>query len=167
MCVCVCVVGGVTRQGPDRQLEATAAAPPAEAERLGPRARGATAPTTALLLHLFGFPLDDAVYVHVVPWSEFLIVPSYPHHPQGLIERLAFYCLTTSASTAPCTSRRMFCPTHCASYRAPCQPLLRAFPGWIRSPPASSGASHRCREGASGGSEGAVYEPRAEAPSAL
>jgi len=30
-------------------------------------------------------------------------------------------------STAPRTSRKMCCPTHCASYRAPCQPLLRAF----------------------------------------
>ena len=26
-------------------------------------------------------------------------------------------------------------PWHCASYCAPCQPLLRAFSGWIRSPP--------------------------------
>ena len=50
-------------------------------------------------------------------------------------ERLVFYCRTTSASTAPYTSRRMCCPTHCASYCAPCQPLLRAFSGWIRSPP--------------------------------
>ena len=36
-------------------------------------------------------------------------------------ERLVFYCQTTSVSTAPC-------PTHRASYCAPCQPLLRAFP---------------------------------------
>ena len=36
------------------------------------------------------------------------------------------------ASTAPCTSRRMRCPTHCASYGAPCQPLLQAFSGWIQ-----------------------------------
>ena len=47
------------------------------------------------------------------------------------VARLIFYCRTTSASTASCTSRRMCCPTHCA----PCQPLLRAFSGWIRSPP--------------------------------
>ena len=39
------------------------------------------------------------------------------------------------ASTAPCTSRRMRCTTQCASYCAPCQPLVRAFFGWIRSPP--------------------------------
>jgi len=26
----------------------------------------------------------------------------------------------------------------CANYCAPCQPLLRAFPGWIRSPPPTS-----------------------------
>jgi len=32
-------------------------------------------------------------------------------------------------------NRRMCCPTHCASYCAPCPPLLRAFSGWIRSPP--------------------------------
>jgi len=50
-------------------------------------------------------------------------------------ERLVFYCRTTSANTAPCTSRRMCCPAHCARYCAPCQTLLRAFPGWIRSPP--------------------------------
>jgi len=25
----------------------------------------------------------DAVYVYVVPWSEFPIVPSYPHYPVG------------------------------------------------------------------------------------
>ena len=37
------------------------------------------------------------------------------------------YCRTTSTSTAPCTSRRMCCPRHCATYCAPCQPLSRAF----------------------------------------
>jgi len=31
-------------------------------------------------------------------------------------ERLAFHCRTTSASTVPCTSRRMCYPTPCASY---------------------------------------------------
>ena len=55
--------------------------------------------------------------------------------PRDSQERLVFYCRTTSASTAPCTSRRMCCPTLCASYYAPCQPLLRAFSGWFRSPP--------------------------------
>ena len=34
--------------------------------------------------------------------------------------------------------RRMCCPTHCASYCAPCQPLVRAFSGWIRSSPPTS-----------------------------
>ena len=34
---------------------------------------------------------------------------------------MVFYCRSTSASTAPCTSRRMCCPAHCASY---CQKLL-------------------------------------------
>jgi len=46
-----------------------------------------------------------------------------PSQPQM---RLVVYCRTTSTSTAPCTSRRMCCPTHCARYCAPCQPLLRA-----------------------------------------
>ena len=55
-------------------------------------------------------------------------------------ERLVFYCRTTSASTAPCTSRRMCCLTHCARYCAPCQPLLRAFSRWIRSPPPTPGS---------------------------
>ena len=52
-----------------------------------------------------------------------------------MAERFVFYCRTTSASTAPCTSRRMCCPTHCAIYCAPSQPLLRACSGRIRSPP--------------------------------
>jgi len=34
-------------------------------------------------------------------------------------ERLVLYCRATSASTAPCTSRRTCCSTHCASYCAP------------------------------------------------
>ena len=49
-------------------------------------------------------------------------------------QRLVVYYPTTSASTAPCISRRSCCPTQCASYCAPCQPLRRAFSGWIRSP---------------------------------
>ena len=61
-----------------------------------------------------------------------------PPNPSVLrFKRLVFDCRTTSASTAPCTSRRVCCPTHCASYCAPCQPLLRAFFGWIRSPPST------------------------------
>jgi hypothetical protein len=43
--------------------------------------------------------------------------------------------ISSSASTAPCTSSRMCCPAHCASYCALCQALLRSFSGWIRSPP--------------------------------
>ena len=49
------------------------------------------------------------------------------------LKRLVCYCQTTNVSTAPGTSRRMCCPTHCATYCAPCQPLSRAFSGWIRS----------------------------------
>jgi len=45
------------------------------------------------------------------------------------LQRLVFYCRTTSASTAPCTSRRMCCPTHCASYCA-CIELRCAFNAW-------------------------------------
>ena len=33
----------------------------------------------------------------------------------------------------------MCCPTHCASYCVPCQPLLRAFSGWMA--PAKDGGS--------------------------
>ena len=47
-------------------------------------------------------------------------------------KRLVFYCRTTIASTAPCTSRRMCCSTHCACDCAPSQSLFRVFPGWIR-----------------------------------
>ena len=39
------------------------------------------------------------------------------------------------------TSRRMCCPSRCASYFAPCQPILRAFSGWIRSPPPTATCS--------------------------
>ena len=52
-----------------------------------------------------------------------------------LIERTVSFCRPTSASAAPCTSRRMCCPMHCASYCASCPLLLRAFSGFIRSPP--------------------------------
>ena len=55
--------------------------------------------------------------------------------------RLVLYCRTTSASTAPCTSRRMCCLTHCASYCALCQPLLRAFSEWVRFPPCTEEAA--------------------------
>ena len=34
---------------------------------------------------------------------------------------------TTSASTAPCTSRRACCPTHCAGDCAPCQQFSDGF----------------------------------------
>ena len=63
--------------------------------------------------------------------------------PQGIsssvlgVERLVSYRRAPSAGTAPCTSRWMCCLTHGASHCALCQPLLRAFPAWIRSPPPS------------------------------
>ena len=37
-------------------------------------------------------------------------------------QRLAFQCQTTSASTAPGSSKRMVCPTSCAIFCDPCQP---------------------------------------------
>ena len=49
-------------------------------------------------------------------------------------QRLVFHCRTISASTAPCAFRRICCSTHCASYCAPCQPLLRVFSGWTQYP---------------------------------
>jgi hypothetical protein len=49
-------------------------------------------------------------------------------------ERLVIYCRTTSASAAHAT--------HCATFCTPCQPLLRAFSGWIRSPPPSPANRH-------------------------
>ena len=58
---------------------------------------------------------------------------------------IGIYCRTTSASTAPCTSRRICCPTHCASQCAPCQPLLRAFFGWIRFAEAMAAEKERLR----------------------
>ena len=45
------------------------------------------------------------------------------------VERLVIYCRRTSASAAHAT--------HCATFCTPCQPPLRAFSGWIRSPPPS------------------------------
>jgi len=42
-------------------------------------------------------------------------------------ERLVIYCQTTSVSAAHAT--------HCATYCNPCRPLIRAFSGWIRTPP--------------------------------
>ena len=58
-------------------------------------------------------------------------------------ERLVFYCRTTGAGTAPCTSRRMCCPTYCASCCTPCQSLLRAFFGWICFPHPTPTSRHR------------------------
>jgi len=43
-------------------------------------------------------------------------------------------CISLPNNQRQHTSRRMRWPTHCASYCAPCQPLLRAFHGMIQSP---------------------------------
>ena len=45
-------------------------------------------------------------------------------------ERLVIYCQTTGVSAAHAT--------HCATYCTPCRPLIRAFSGWIRTPPPTS-----------------------------
>ena len=58
-----------------------------------------------------------------------------PVDPRGRKRDWCLYCRTISTSTALCTSITMCCPTHCASYCAPCQPLLRSISGWIRFPP--------------------------------
>ena len=42
-------------------------------------------------------------------------------------ERLVIYRQTTSVSAAHAS--------HCATYCTPCRPLIRAFSGWIRTPP--------------------------------
>ena len=44
--------------------------------------------------------------------------------PPQISEGLVIYCRTTSASTAPCTSRRTCCPAHCASYCADAHLLI-------------------------------------------
>ena len=43
------------------------------------------------------------------------------------LERLVIYCQTTGVSAAHAA--------HCATYCTPCRPLIRAFSGWIRTPP--------------------------------
>ena len=44
--------------------------------------------------------------------------------------RSLIYCQTTGVSAAHAT--------HCATYCTPCRPLIRAFSGWIRTPPPTS-----------------------------
>ena len=51
------------------------------------------------------------------------------------IERLVIYCQTAGVSAAHAT--------HCATYCTPCQPLIRTFSGWIRTPPPTHGR-HIC-----------------------
>ena len=48
-------------------------------------------------------------------------------------ERLVIYCQTTGVSAAHAT--------HCATFCTPCRPLIRAFSGWIRTPPSRMRAS--------------------------
>ena len=45
----------------------------------------------------------------------------------GQRQRLIIHCQTTSVSAAHAT--------HCATYCTPCRPLIRAFSGWILTPP--------------------------------
>ena len=48
--------------------------------------------------------------------------------------RLVIYCQTTGVSAA--------LATHCATYCTPCRPLIRAFSGWIRTPPPTALLQH-------------------------
>ena len=59
---------------------------------------------------------------------------SKPPVREALPEILVFHCRTTSASTAPCKSRRMCCPTHCASHCAPRREEADHCGGGVRSP---------------------------------
>jgi hypothetical protein len=52
-------------------------------------------------------------------------LPKSLHH--SLAERLKIYCQITGVSAAHAM--------HCATYCTPCRPLIRAFSGWIRTPP--------------------------------
>ena len=45
----------------------------------------------------------------------------------SVFERLVIHCQTTGVSAAHAT--------HCATYCTPCRPLIRAFSGWIQTPP--------------------------------
>ena len=54
-------------------------------------------------------------------------------------ERLLIYCQTTGVSAAHAT--------HCATYCTPCRPLIRAFSGWIRTPPPTRGRTGQNRLG--------------------
>ena len=65
------------------------------------------------LSHVIGLALESVYHCHKV-----------------CAERLVFYCRTSGASTASCTSNGMCCPTHCVSDCAPCQPLSREISGW-------------------------------------
>jgi len=57
-------------------------------------------------------------------------------------ERLVIYCQTSSVSAAHAT--------HCATYCTPCQPLLRAFSGWIITPPPTTPREQEARRSRSG-----------------
>jgi hypothetical protein len=71
-----------------------------------------------------------------------------------LIERLVIYCQTTSVSAAHAT--------HCATHCTPCRPLIRAFSGWIRTPPPKEGL-HR---GGGYGAGSRCCQPPAPTPNA-
>ena len=99
-------------------------------------------PLTALTPHSHQ-PLYPCFENDDLPWrakSETLLC-RVNHHPRsrgkqpravppGTVldsERLVIYCQTTGVSAAHAT--------HCATYCTPCRPLIRAFSGWIRTPP--------------------------------
>ena len=61
-------------------------------------------------------------------------------------ERLVIYCQTTGVSPAHAA--------RCATYCTPCRPLIRAFSGWIRTPPPTHAAQREARTPGSGGGTG-------------
>ena len=63
-------------------------------------------------------PLVAQPMQQAAPWGGAIATPP---------ERLVIYCLPTGVSAAHAT--------HCATYCTPCRPLVREFPGWIRTPP--------------------------------
>ena len=64
-----------------------------------------------------------------------IAAPRAPAPPCATVSEIGILLPSNQRKTAPCTSRRMCCPAHCASYCAPCQTLLRSFSGLNRSPP--------------------------------
>ena len=69
---------------------------------------------------------------------------TFPTHTNGVTQRLSILLPNNQRQHRTLhASRKMCCPTHCANNCAPCQPLLRAFSEWIRSPTHTGSAPPR------------------------